>query len=283
MTAGEIPVVQLAPGSPTPPRTRAVRLWALRSGTALERDDHLAAEEPLEIQVDGTAPVITMRTPGHDRELAAGLLLSEGLVQARDDLEQLDHVPGRDNLLHVRLRSFSEAKGARLRRSSLSNSACGVCGKERLNLDLLEALPPLAAGPTLAPALLAELPERLRAAQSLFERTGGLHAAALFDADGEMEALREDVGRHNAVDKLMGWALLEDRLPLDRRIVLLSGRASFELLQKCIMARVPVVCAISAPSSFAVDLARRFGVTLIGFLRNERFNVYSVPERVLWP
>ncbi len=273
-----IPLVDLEAGMP--PDARAVRLWAVGPDGAVEREDQVASEEALEIRVAGAAPVITMRTPGQDLELAAGLLLSEGLIQSRADLAVLAHAPGREDAVDVRLASFTDAKGARLQRSSLSNSACGVCGKDRLNLDLLDALPPLPEGPRLTPDLLLGLPEKLRAAQGLFQRTGGLHAAALFSSAGELCGLREDVGRHNALDKLNGWALLEDRLPLDGHIVLLSGRASFELLQKCIMARAAVVCAISAPSSFAVELANRFGITLVGFLRGDRFNLYSASERI---
>ncbi|HET8552873.1 MAG TPA: formate dehydrogenase accessory sulfurtransferase FdhD [Gammaproteobacteria bacterium] len=258
-----------------------VRLLRFEAGKATFQDDMLATEEALEIHVAGTAPVITMRTPGHDLELAAGLLLSEGLVQHRNDIAVLEPVTGAANAVGVLLKSFTDSKAALLRRSSLSNSACGVCGKDKLNLEPMHSLPPLPAGPLVSPELLYRLPQKLRAAQGIFEHTGGLHAAALFDANGDLQAVREDVGRHNAMDKLNGWALLNDRLPLYDHIVLLSGRASFELLQKCIMARVPIVCAISAPSSYAVRLAREFGVTLVGFLRGERFNVYSAPERIV--
>jgi FdhD protein len=255
-----------------------VRLWRCDADGTAAREDLLATEQALEIRVVGTAPVITMRTPGHDLELAAGLLLSEGLIACRDDITHIDQAS--TNAVGVLLKSFTEAKGALLRRSSLSNSACGICGKDKLNLGPMHALPPLPAGPVVTPDLLSSLPERLRAAQDVFTHTGGLHAAALFDAAGELLAVREDVGRHNALDKLNGWALLDDQLPLNDRIVLLSGRASFELLQKCIMSRVAIVCAISAPSSYAVKLAREFGVTLVGFLRNGRFNIYSAPARI---
>lgn len=254
-------------------------ILTVRAGDLMSRDDLLAAEEALEIRVAGTAPVITMRTPGHDLELAAGLLLSEGLVRRGDDIARLDQTG--NHSVGVLLKSFTDKKGALLRRSSLSNSACGVCGKDKLNLEPMHALPPLPEAPRIGPELLYQLPQKLRAAQGVFENTGGLHAAALFDANGKLKAVREDVGRHNALDKLNGWALLNDRLPLHDHIVLLSGRASFELLQKCIMARVPVVCAISAPSSYAVRLAREFGVTLVGFLRGERFNVYAAPNRII--
>jgi FdhD protein len=222
-----------------------------------------------------------MRTPGHDLELAGGLLLSEGLIQSRDDIAALEPVAGAADAVGILLKSLTESDAGRLRRSSLSNSACGVCGKDKLNLEPMRRLPPLPDGPRVAPDVLFQLPQRLRAAQGVFEHTGGLHAAALFDANGELQAVREDVGRHNAMDKLNGWALLSDRLPLHDHVVLLSGRASFELLQKCVMARVSIVCAISAPSSYAVRLAREFGVTLAGFLRGNRFNIYAAPERIL--
>ncbi|HET7370776.1 MAG TPA: formate dehydrogenase accessory sulfurtransferase FdhD [Gammaproteobacteria bacterium] len=262
------------------PSSSTVQLTTVEAGKATPHDDLLATEEALEIRVAGTAPVITMRTPGHDLELAAGLLLSEGLIQRRDDIAALEPVARNANAVGVLLKSFTDSKAALLRRSSLSNSACGVCGKDKLNLEPMHALPPLPAGPRVSPELLYQLPQKLRAAQGIFEHTGGLHAAALFNTAGELQAVCEDVGRHNALDKLNGWALLNDRLPLHDHIVLLSGRASFELLQKCIMARVPIVCAISAPSSYAVSLAREFGVTLVGFLRGQRFNIYSAPERI---
>ncbi|WP_052384135.1 formate dehydrogenase accessory sulfurtransferase FdhD [Litchfieldella xinjiangensis] len=247
----------------------------------VERSDHVAIEEPLEIRVAGTDAVITMRTPGHDRELAAGLMLSEGLVKRREDFESLSELVDQPDVIQIVLKRFNDEKAGLLARSSLSNSACGVCGKKRLNLETMQDLSPLSQGLRMPKAALSALPRRLREHQSLFEHTGGLHAAALFNGEGELLAVREDVGRHNAVDKLNGWALLNDQLPLDDRIVLLSGRTSFELMQKCIMARVPIVCAISAPSSYAVSLARDFGVTLVGFLREDRFNVYSHPERIL--
>tara|TARA_R110001606_G_scaffold385831_1_gene549539 strand:- start:3768 stop:4751 length:984 start_codon:yes stop_codon:yes gene_type:complete len=245
------------------------------------REDALAIEEALEIRLSGTEPVITMRTPGHDRELAAGLMLSEGVAHTKDDFEVIDHLVGQPNVLQVVLKRFNSMQAERLERSSLSNSACGVCGKKKLNLDAMQGLAPLAFSTRLSQQLLLSLPGELYKQQRLFEQTGGLHAAALFDTSGQLLVLREDVGRHNAVDKLTGWALLNDQLPLAERIVLLSGRASFELIQKCIMARVSVVCAISAPSSYAVRLAREFGITLVGFLREGRFNIYSGAERIL--
>lgn len=245
------------------------------------KEDVVAIEDALEIRVAGTDPVITMRTPGHDRELAAGLMLSEGLAKARNDFEVIDHLVDHPNVLQVMLKCFNDRKAELLERSSLSNSACGVCGKKKLNLEVMQNLGPLSDGPRVTGELLFSLPRRLHEHQTLFVQTGGLHAAALFDGMGELHAVHEDVGRHNALDKLNGWALLNGHLPFDDRIVLLSGRASFELMQKCIMARVPMVCSISAPSSYAVDLARRFGITLVGFLRKDRFNIYANPSRIL--
>ncbi|TVP51084.1 MAG: formate dehydrogenase accessory sulfurtransferase FdhD [Halomonas sp.] len=247
------------------------------------QEDFLANEEALEIRLSGAEPVITMRTPGHDRELAAGLMLSEGVVHSKSDFEVIDHLVGQPHVLQIVLKRFNTNKAERLERSSLSNSACGVCGKKKLNLESMQGLSPLVYSSQLSRQLLSSLPGVLHSHQKLFEQTGGLHAAALFDPSGKLLALREDVGRHNAVDKLNGWALLNDQLPLSDRIMLLSGRASFELIQKCVMARVPVVCAISAPSSYAVRLAREFGITLVGFLREGRFNIYSGSERILGP
>lgn len=251
-------------------------------GNGLEmRDDQVAIEEALEIRLTGTEPVITMRTPGHDRELAAGLMLSEGVVKRAQDFSTISVLMDQPDVIQIVLRNADPDKTALLERSSLSNSACGVCGKKKLNLETMQGLPPLSQGPRVSYRLINSLALRMKAQQELFASTGGLHAAALFDGEGQIRALREDVGRHNALDKLLGWALLNDQLPLDDHIVMLSGRVSFELMQKCIMARVPLVCAVSAPSSYAVRLAREFGVTLIGFLRDGRFNVYAHPERII--
>lgn len=258
-----------------------LEILAVEDGRARRVSDCLATEQALEIRVAGADPVITMRTPGHDLELTAGLLLSEGVLHHRRELIALRHWMGRADTVHVMVKSLAADVGRKLARSSLSNSACGVCGKARLNLESLRAQPRLEAGPRVDMATILALPERLRRSQHLFAQTGGLHAAALFDAHGDLCAVREDVGRHNAMDKLMGWALLNDRLPLADHIVLLSGRASFELMQKAIMAGAPLVCAVSAPSSYAVDLAREFDVTLVGFLRHRSFNIYSAPERIL--
>lgn len=272
----QAPDPALSPAPVTP--SQGVHLLRVEDGRALPCDDRVATEAALDIVVADAAPVITMRTPGTDLELAAGLLLSEGVIGTRDDIATLRQLSA--NFVAVRLREMDEHKRALLERTALTSSACGVCGKDKLNLEPMRALPALPSGPQVSIEHLYALPERLRAAQGVFQRTGGLHAAALFSAGGELLAVREDIGRHNALDKLTGWALLNGHLPLDDHIVLLSGRASFELLQKCIMARIPIVCAISAPSSYAVHLAREFSVTLVGFLRGRCCNIYSAAERI---
>ena len=258
-----------------------VRLIALADGTFVARDDLLATEAPLEIRVSGSAaPIMTMRTPGHDPELVLGLLHGEGVIRNRGDVLAVDHLPDRDDALRVVLDAGARERAGRLLRALPATSACGICGSTRVEPATDPDVSPLPPGPLVDMDTLLRLPATQRAAQRVFRHTGGLHAAALFDARGELLALREDVGRHNALDKLIGGALLEGRLPLHERLVLLSGRASFELIQKCAMAGAAIVCAVSAPSSLAVELARRVRITLIGFLRPDRFNVYSAPERV---
>jgi FdhD protein len=263
-----------------------VRLWRVERGRAEERADQLATEEPLEIRLrwpGGSRVVaVTMRTPGADPELAAGFLHGEGVVAGRERIAGFARgdEPEADNRIEVELGEGAEPDWPGLERHFFASSACGVCGKAGLEALAVRAPRPLPPGPVLAPELLLSLPERLREAQGLFAATGGLHAAALFDAGGGLVALYEDVGRHNALDKLVGWALLAGRLPLADHAVLVSGRTSYEILQKCAVAGVALVCGVSAPSSLAVELAQRFGITLVGFLRGDRFNVYSGPERV---
>ncbi len=230
---------------------------------------------------------VTMRTPGADFELAAGFLYGEGIVSSLEDILKISYCVDANldaeqqyNIVNVELRGDRGYDLRPLERHFYTTSACGVCGKASLEQLELRGCPVIPPGPEVAPATIYSLPEKLRDAQGLFEATGGLHAAALFDADGNLVALKEDVGRHNATDKLVGWALLEGRLPLNDHIVMVSGRSSFEILQKCLAAGVPIVCAISAPSSLAVDVARQFGMTLVGFLRGNRFNVYSGYERI---
>jgi FdhD protein len=249
------------------------------------RSDRLATEEPMEIRVEEPGAeqrsvAVTMRTPGHDFELAVGFLLTEGLIFGRDDVRSVRYCAVPREEQHYNVVSVSVARALEFEpRSFYATSSCGVCGKASLEAIDVQCAP-IADGPVVAPAVVTALPEALRGAQAVFERTGGLHAAGLFDAQGTLIASREDVGRHNAVDKLVGAQLLEGRLPLSESILMVSGRASFEIIQKAATAGIPIVCAVSAPSSLAVDAARRFGLTLVGFLRGERFNIYTRAERI---
>jgi len=272
-------------------RTRA-RVLKVEGEQAAERTDHLATEEPLEIRLVAGGQTrtlaVTMRTPGSDFELAAGWLHGEGVIGTRRDVERIRYCTDPDlddaqqyNVVSVDLTATELPDLPGLERHSFTSSACGVCGKA--GIESLEAagcatLPP---GPEVPAAVLLSLPESLRSAQGIFDSTGGLHAAGLFTQAGELVCLREDVGRHNAVDKVVGWALLEGRLPLAGHVLMVSGRTSYEIVQKALAAGIPVVCSVSAPSSLAVDVAKRFGLTLVGFLREGRFNVYAGAERVL--
>jgi FdhD protein len=258
---------------------------SFRDGTRVAREDQLAVEEPLEIRLGGKSLAVTMRTPGHDRELVAGLLLSERVIEGRADIDAIAHYTGPDddprigNVINVLLNRPGPTIHERLHRSFFTSSACGVCGKT--SLDAIDTdVRPIAGDVAVPLEALYSLGPALAGAQTTFEQTGGLHAAALFDLQGQLLAVREDVGRHNAVDKVVGHMLLEDRLPLDRHILMVSGRASFEIMQKALVARIPVVAAISAPSSLAVQLALANGVTLIGFLRPGRLNVYANAHRI---
>jgi FdhD protein len=236
----------------------------------VEEPDELAVEEPLEIRVQGRSVSVTMRTPGHDAELAAGFLLSEGLIRGFRPLMRKRGC----NVIDVRLPAEAAPDFAALTRHVFASSSCGLCGKTTIE-SVHQKFPPIETTLAVDAETLAALPERMRHAQDVFDRTGGLHAAAVFDAAGNVVVTREDVGRHNAVDKVLGYALLRDVLPLDRHILLVSGRASFEIVQKALAARVPVVAAVSAPSNLAVEFARESGQTLIGFLRRGRMNVYT--------
>lgn len=260
---------------------QSVRIVAYGRDGFITRDDTLAVERALEIHVAGADPLITMRTPGHDDELTAGLMHGEGVIRSRDDIVYLRPAPGEDDVMRLMLKPEARARLDRVERNTLATSACGVCGKPSFSPPTPGDASTGKGGPArIDPELLLSLPDRMRADQGVFESTGGLHAAGLFDAAGRLLSIREDVGRHNALDKLIGAALLDDRLPLSDSIVMLSGRASYELLQKSVMAGVAVVCAVSAPSSYAVALAEQFGVTLVGFLRGDRFNIYTHAERI---
>jgi FdhD protein len=263
-------------------------LQAVEDGQATPRIDLVATEEPMEIRLRSGSrmqPVtVTMRTPGADFELAAGLLFAEGIVSNRGQLSRIEYcvecegsaaqqynmvtAPGIQADFFIPGRTFG------------MTSACGLCGRERIDEIERRGIGPVVSDLTVSHEVITSLPDRLRDAQGLFDSTGGLHAAGLFDASGNLLALREDVGRHNAVDKVIGWAFLEERLPLSESILMISGRGSFEIVQKAVAAGIPIVCAVSAPSSLAVDLARRFDQTLIGFLRGERFNIYSSGKRI---
>ena len=267
------------------------RVRIVEDGGMRVRPDVLATEEPMEIRLLAGATrqtvAVTMRTPGADFELAAGFLYGEGIVTSPDDILKISYCvdPEIDaeqqyNIVNVELRDGREFDLRPLERHFYTTSACGVCGKASLEQLELRGCPVISPGPEVSAETIYSLPETLREAQGLFDATGGLHAAALFDGEGGLLALREDVGRHNATDKLVGWALLEGRLPLSEHVVLVSGRSSFEIMQKCLTAGVPMVCAISAPSSLAVDVAREYGMTLVGFLRGGRFNVYAGADRI---
>jgi FdhD protein len=261
-----------------------------RSAEPTQRADLLACEEPLGIRVNGTALTMTMRTPGDDIELAAGFLVSETVVRSRDDIAQIkvcdgtacghDDHDGMGNIADVTLAQGVSINPA-ARRNFLTTSACGLCGKASIHDICVLPSADLSADVThFEPSVLAVLPGRLREAQRVFASTGGLHAAGLFTADGALLAIREDVGRHNAVDKVVGWAFLNGRLPLAGCILLVSGRASFELVQKSVLAGIPLLAAVSAPSSLAVELAEEAGLTLVGFLRGPSMNVYTGANRL---
>ena len=268
-------------------RRRVTRLT--EGEAAVVRDDVLAVEEPLEIRVGGRSLAVTMRTPGHDFDLAAGFLVSEGVISRGEHFSAARFCAGAVdgvntyNVLDVTLAPGVRPPDPSLERSFYTTSACGLCGKASINaVRTQSAYAPGDDAVRVDAALLASFPEALRAGQAVFDPTGGLHAAALFDGtSGDMLVLREDVGRHNAVDKVIGWALKEDRLPLAGTVLMVSGRASFELTQKAMMAGVPMLAAVSAPSSLAAELATEVGMTLVGFLRGSSMVVYCGGERVV--
>ena len=271
-------------------RTRT-RVRVVRGSEERARSDYLATEEPLEIRLVAGGRThtvaVTMRTPGSDFELAAGFLYGEGVIGGRDEISRITYCTDPDvdpeqlfNIVNVELAAQVAPDLHSLERHFYTTSACGVCGKASLDALRLRGCPRVASGPRVSPDVIYGLPGKLRGAQGVFESTGGLHAAGLFGSPGELVCLREDVGRHNAVDKLVGWALLQGKLPLSDQILMVSGRSSFEIMQKSLAAGVPIVCSVSAPSSLAVALAREFDMTLIGFLREQRFNVYADGDRI---
>ncbi len=254
-----------------------VERWRGTGGTP-ERDA-IVVEEPLEIRVNDRSLAVTMRTPGQDEALAVGFLHTEGILHSREDLWDVVHCsepdrPDHSNIVSVYVPPDRAPEDMHAGRQRYASSACGLCGKATID-EVLTAALPLPHNPRVSASVVYRLPDLLREAQTVFQRTGGLHAAGLFTAQGELLALAEDVGRHNAVDKVVGQALLRDIGPLDETVLLVSGRAGFEIVQKALVARIPAVCSISAPSSLAVDLARRSNMLLIGFLRGETMNVYA--------
>ncbi|HEY9822536.1 MAG TPA: formate dehydrogenase accessory sulfurtransferase FdhD [Candidatus Sericytochromatia bacterium] len=272
------------PGS----KTKAI-VWVVEKGKVRSRSDQLATEEPLEIRLVSPQKTVavTMRTPGADFELAAGFLYSEGVISSRDDICRISYcvepdVDGeqRYNIVNVELRDGLSVDLQPLERHFFTTSACGICGKASLEALRSRSYSVIPEGQEVTAEVIYSLSEQLRSAQRVFSTTGGLHAAGLFNIQGQLLWVREDVGRHNALDKLVGAAVLSDELPLNNHIVMVSGRSSFEILQKCLAAGVPVVCAVSAPSSLAVALAQEFGITLVGFLRGEQFNIYNGKERI---
>ena len=251
-------------------------------------EDQLVVEEPIEIRVGGQSLIVLMRTPGQDFELAAGLLYTEGIIKSVDDIgtiaycedvEQVDL----QNIINVNLTNGWDAESEDgWQRNFHANASCGLCGKMTIE-SVRQAVPPIESQLRIDPEIVYTLNNLLRSAQSVFEATGGLHAAGLFTADGELLIIREDIGRHNALDKVIGQALLAEMFPLDNHILMVSGRASFEIVQKALFARIPVVVAVSAGSTLAVDLAQESGMALIGFMRGNRMTVYSCPERIQHP
>jgi len=266
---------------------RSVTVIRVRDGVRSPDADRAATEEPLEVRLHGRPFAVIMRTPGADRELAAGFLLAEGVLTGADDLGTIAHCTDPsaehpDNIVDVTLAGGSPEAIERWlagRRQVTTTSSCGLCGRQTID-SLRTDRPPLTSAWDVAPAVLASLPDALRASQSVFDETGGLHAAGLFAADGRLEDAAEDVGRHNAVDKVIGRAIMRDALPLSHALLFVSGRTSFEIVQKAFVAGIPIVAAVSAPSSLAIELAGGAGITLVGFVRGRGFNVYTHPSRL---
>ncbi len=270
------------------PRPRSVDLTLVsewEGGKVRRVQDYLVGEEPLEIRVGKSPLSVTMRTPGHDLELAAGFLFTEGLIQGREQIASLEYVTSskaqeNGNVVQIQLQAGKLLDLERTQRNFFAVSSCGICGKASIDSVRVRGIEPPNPDLRIDPEILCRLPDALREAQAIFGRTGGLHAAGLFDTQGNLIAQREDVGRHNAVDKIVGWALLEGKIPLSSYVLMVSGRGGFEIIQKAIVAGVPVVASVSAPSSLAVRLARELRLTLVGFLRGKRFVVYAGEERL---
>jgi FdhD protein len=266
---------------------RGVQVTRVCDGARTSAPDRAATEEPLEIRLHGRPFAVIMRTPGADRELAAGFLLSERVLRTADDLGAVAYCTSADaehpeNIVDVTLAGEAAAAVDRLfetRRNVTTNTSCGMCGRVTIESLRVDA-DPVKSGWTIAPSAIVDIPDRLRESQVVFDQTGGLHAAGLFGRDGRLDAFAEDVGRHNAVDKVVGRMLIEERLPLSEHLLFVSGRTSFEIVQKAFLAGIPILAAVSAPSSLAIELAQECGVTLIGFLRGRSFNIYSCPGRI---
>ena len=260
----------------------------VRDGEVGRRPDTLVGEEPMEVRVNGTAVSVTMRTPGNDFELALGFACTEGIVDDPAEVQAVRYCVGADvdevqqyNVVDLRLVDGTRQPADELRRNVYTTSSCGLCGTASIDA-VRKRVPDVSDDPLrMGPELLAQLPDRLRAAQKVFDRTGGLHAAAVFDPHGELVCLREDVGRHNAVDKVIGWAAMQRRLPLRGHVLMVSGRVAFEITQKALVAGLPMIAAVSAPSSLAVSLAESAGMTLVGFLRGTSMNIYTGAHRVV--
>jgi FdhD protein len=272
---------------PAPATTKIIEIVRVRGLQRARGTDHAAAEEPLEIRLHGRAFAVIMRTPGADRELAAGFLLSERVIRAADDLGTIEYCTDGDvpsghaaNVLNVRLSDPSKVDAVFAeRRNVLTNSACGLCG--RTTIDSLAAdVGPIRVAPRIEAASLVTFPSRLRAAQNVFDETGGLHAAGLFNPDAELLDVAEDVGRHNAVDKVIGRQMMRDALPLSDAALFVSGRTSYEIVQKALYAGIGIIASVSAPSSLAIELAGAMGMTLVGFVRGDSFNIYTNAERI---
>ena len=273
----------MKPDRQLPPSTASAVVRLQADGSASSLNDQVAVEEPLEIRIGNRPFVVTMRTPGNDEELAAGFMTSEGFSNSKADFREIDRCPlssNPENTIRIRFRDKVDEKSIESRRYSAVSSSCGICGKTSIEA-IGCSFSAIESKLKVNRRLLFELPERLREKQVVFDRTGGLHSSGLFDRDGKLICLREDVGRHNALDKVIGYALLNGIWPLEKHILLVSGRVSFEIIQKALAARIPIVAAVSAPSSLAIAVAREYGITLIGFLRPPKMNVYSHPQRII--